>query len=586
MLSPEYLKYCTSYLLGMMDRINEQVIADIARRIIKAGRLTGTAEFQVEMLRQQNKLFDDVIKDVARYIEMEEQEIRQIFLNAHFENMESENLRALNAGKTPIDYANNSSMGKLLTAHMLKTSGDVKNLTKTTALQSQNAFIRAVGLANMQVSSGVFTYDFAIKNAIKQVAVRGMTVQYPTGHVDKLDVAVRRAVLTGVNQSAAELNMMYCKEIGTDLVEVTAHIGARPSHAVWQGQVYSLSGRSKGYDNFVDATGYGTGEGLCGWNCRHNFYAYYEGTERAYSDEDLKNLDKERYEYDGRTYTNYEANQRQRFYERAIRQEKRYLTGLNAAYDETSDKALKQNLRAEMEGSAVILKEREAKLKRFCKATDRKVDKARVQVHAVKTKTGKIVGFDRSAAQRAKQLATKGTHEFANIEKSLLKKLSAAEKKVLKHGRRTNTEMLMWLNKDNSEALPFRTGTKSSVQISKSDCAFLKSKEKDSIISLHNHPSSGSFSYADMNIMCEFPSIKEMKVIGHDGTRYTLSVGSGMRPNGSVIEQAYFEILNSTQHKYQKMFNKTKNQREVWKKHSHEVVEQLAKRFGWKYERK
>ena len=422
MLSPEYLKYCTSYLLGMMDRINEQVIADIARRIIKTGRLTGTAELQAEILRQQNKLFDDIVKDVARYIGMEEQEIRKIFLNAHFENMESENLRALNAGKTPIDYANNVSMGKLLTAHMLKTNGVVENLTKTTALQSQNTFIHAVGLANMQVSSGAFSYDFAIKNAIKQVATKGMTVQYPTGHVDKLDVAVRRAVLTGVNQSAAELNMMYCKEIGTDLVEVTAHIGARPSHAVWQGQVYSLSGRSKGYDNFVDATGYGTGEGLCGWNCRHNFYAYYEGTERTYSDEDLKNLDKEKYEYDGTTYTNYEANQRQRFYERAIRQEKRYLAGLNAAYNETSDKALKQSLWAEMEGSATILKEREAKLKKFCKVTNRKIDTTRVQVHAVKTKTGKIVGFNRSAAQRAKQLATR-RNNLENMFKKVTEKI-------------------------------------------------------------------------------------------------------------------------------------------------------------------
>lgn len=271
------------------------------------------------------------------------------------------------AGKTPIDHASNVAMGNLLSSHIRKTKGVVKNLTRTTASQGQNAFINAVNLANMQVNSGAFTYDFAIKNAIKQVAKSGLTVQYPTGHIDKLDVAVRRAVLTGVNQSSAELNMLYCDEIGTDLVEVTAHSGARPSHADWQGGVYSLSGKSKGYGSFYDITGYGTGEGLCGWNCRHSFYAYYEGTERTYSKEYLDSLDSKTYEYDGETYTNYEAGQKQRSYERAIRAEKRYFAGLNSAYNETKDDTLRQSLKYEMERSAVDLKRKEAELKHFAR---------------------------------------------------------------------------------------------------------------------------------------------------------------------------------------------------------------------------
>ena len=212
-------------------------------------------------------------------------------------------------------------------------------------------------------------------------------------------------MLTGVNQSTAELNIMYADEIGADLVEVTVHMGARPSYTVWQGGIYSRSGKNISYPSFIESTGYGTGDGLCGWNCRHSFHAYYEGSPRTYSKEYLENLDKDVYEYRDKTYNNYEACQKQRAYERAIREEKRYLAGLNAAYKETTDQALKIYLRADMESSAVRLKRTEANMKIFCKATNRKVDNVRTQVYAVKDASGKIVGFDKSAAQRARQIA-------------------------------------------------------------------------------------------------------------------------------------------------------------------------------------
>lgn len=426
MLSPEYLAACVSILLGMMDEINYAVMADIARRLVKTDILTESAEFQTERLMQNGLTLKEIQHTVSNLSNLTESEVRRIFKEANLENMESENLRAAIAGKTPLDHSANTAMANLLAAHIRKTVGDVRNLTRTTASQGQDSFFRACTLANMQVSSGAFTYDFAIKNAIRQVAKEGLKVQYPTGHVDKLDVAVRRAVLTGVNQSAAELNLMYADEIGADLVEVTAHMGARPSHAVWQGGIYSRSGKNSNYPSFIESTGYGTGDGLCGWNCRHSFHAYYEGSPRTYTKEYLENLDKETYEYRDKTYTNYEAGQKQRAYERAIREEKRYLAGLNAAYKETSDQALKTSLRADMESSAVRLKRTEANMKMFCKATNRKVDNVRTQVYAVKDASGKIVGFDKSAAQRARQIAIKHHEDWLKsigADKSIFKRL-------------------------------------------------------------------------------------------------------------------------------------------------------------------
>lgn len=120
--------------------------------------------------------------------------------------------------------------------------------------------------------------------------------------------------------------------MGCDLVEVTAHAGARPSHAVWQGGIYSLSGGSKEYAGLEEATGYGTGAGLCGWNCRHSFFPYYPGISRpAYTPEELEQFNAKTYEYNGVQMTEYEATQKQRYIERQIRRWKREEAAMNAA---------------------------------------------------------------------------------------------------------------------------------------------------------------------------------------------------------------------------------------------------------------
>lgn len=143
-------------------------------------------------------------------------------------------------------------------------------------------------------------------------------VTYPSGHTDTLEVAVRRCVLTGANQTAAKLQLERADEAGCEFVEVTAHRGARPTHAVWQGKVYHRGGAVERdgvrYEDFEAATGYGTGQGLCGWNCRHNFYPFWPGiSNRVYTDDKLEEL------ADPKPY---EESQRRRALERAVRKYK------------------------------------------------------------------------------------------------------------------------------------------------------------------------------------------------------------------------------------------------------------------------
>lgn len=148
---------------------------------------------------------------------------------------------------------------------------------KVTFKPIAKAYQDALDLAQMQVSTGVFDYNTAVRNAVKSLTASGLRfVDYEAGHVNQADVAVRRAVLTGVSQMTGKISEHNAAELETDLVEVTAHAGARHDHAEWQGRWYSLSGKSKKYPSLVGVTGYGMGAGLKVWNCRHDFYPVLE----------------------------------------------------------------------------------------------------------------------------------------------------------------------------------------------------------------------------------------------------------------------------------------------------------------------
>lgn len=137
-----------------------------------------------------------------------------------------------------------------------------------------------------------------------------------------LESASKMIVRTTLNQMTGDISMDNAKDMGQDLMEISAHAGARPSHAVWQGQVVSISGENSKYLS-LDDIGYGEVTGFMGANCRHNWYPYFEGiSERAWSKEELDNIEPEPFEFEGKEYTYYEATQKQRQIERTIRKYK------------------------------------------------------------------------------------------------------------------------------------------------------------------------------------------------------------------------------------------------------------------------
>lgn len=379
MLTPEYLEHCADDMIELYQRLDESIARDIARRLMQMGELTDTARWQAEQLQHAGLLYDDVIAEVSKYSGAAETAVRRAFEDAGVESVDAEIALYREAGISLPPVRQSERAWNILQAALSKTSGELKNLTLTTAVETQQRFIAACTLAEMQASSGMLDYGTAIRRAVQDASREGASVLYPSGHADKLDVAVRRATLTGVNQTCGQISETLAREFGCDLMELTAHAGARPSHAVWQGEIVSLSGR-RGYLTLSDI-GYGTGAGFMGWNCRHSWNPFFEGiSERSYTPEALEKLNARDIEYDGEKYAEYEISQMQRKMEREIRATKRELAGLDEA-----------GFKEEFAHQSVKLKQQEARLKAFTSQTGQRVDSARTQVQ----------GFGRSEAQKA-----------------------------------------------------------------------------------------------------------------------------------------------------------------------------------------
>ena len=401
MLTPEYLNECADYLLGMYDALNEALVEDIARRIVKTGRMTDSAKWQTKQLRESGMLLEDIIKEVSRVSGKTQDEIRRIFQDSAQTGVRYDADPLIKAGYD-VELKLSPAMAQVLDAAVAKTEGDIKNLTMTTGSTAQGLYIEATNNAYMKVTSGGFSYTEAIRQAIREAAADGGYVLYRNNSRSQLDVAIRRSVLTGVNQTAGKLTELYAKDMGAEYYETSAHAGARPSHAVWQGRVFKIEGSTPDYPNFAESTGYGTGAGLCGWNCRHSFYPFWPGISKpAYTKDKLEWYDAKRFRYQGQKLTDYECSQIQRGLERKIREYKRILASYDAAMKETRSEEMEKCLREGFVEESVKLKAKEKELKEFCKQTNRSVDSARTQVVAYKDENGKIVNFGRSTSQKA-----------------------------------------------------------------------------------------------------------------------------------------------------------------------------------------
>ena len=394
MLTPYELSKAPYNIIKIYQDFEDFVIEDISRRIAKAGKVTDTAVWQLQRAKEFGIAEKELKEYKAKALNKSYKEIDYLFSKYANMSVAHDNSIYKQAGLNIITIENSPELQGYLNAAIKQTQGELMNICNSLGFcyvgvngkigfkDLTQYYISVLDLAQLQVSSGVLDYNTAIKQAIKKLSQSGIrTINYETGYQNRLDVAVRRATLTGVNQMSQKMTEHTMNELGCEYVEVSSHAGARPSHQVWQGQVYSYKGKSDKYPDFVSSTGYGTVEGLAGANCRHSFFPFFPGvSKRAYTDEQLKNIDPDPFEYDGKTYTFYEATQHQRKLERAIRDTKRELIGYNAA-----------ELEEEFTNASIKLQQQKKEYDAFSKAADIDKQNERIQV----------MGYGKSISQKS-----------------------------------------------------------------------------------------------------------------------------------------------------------------------------------------
>ena len=307
MLEPNYLQNVGDDLEKLYQELATEILVDIAERIkMNQDAMTSTTEYLNNKLKQLGLQQDWINKKLAEILHISEGEVDRIMQQSAYKSIR-DTFDRLEAGGYDTSGLEFSDQIKKGTSALW---GDIQNLTRTTAQLASDTFMRYYDMAYLQVSSGAYSLDQATANTIDKLCREGLTkVSYPSGAQRSIEAAVRLAVRTAVNQNALACEKSVIDELDINLVQTSAHMGARPSHAAWQGKVFWVNYPEGNYENFYEATGYGTGAGLGGWNCRHSFTAYFPGISEDYN-QLVKPYENDRV---------YQMEQKQRSYERKMR---------------------------------------------------------------------------------------------------------------------------------------------------------------------------------------------------------------------------------------------------------------------------
>ena len=345
--TPELLDALPEELAELFRALEITLLEEICSRLKAAYELNEVTVQDIQALRSHGIDLKSIEEDISKTAGISKQKLNSL-LNDVVERNQKYYTKL-------IDIANVTRPETLLDTATVdairsQTLDIFRNLTASmgflvdagrTMLSPAKAYQWALDNATIQIQSGAINYNQAIKTAVKQLADSGLkVVDYESGHRDQIDVAARRAVMTGVSQICAKYTEQSAEYLETPYFEVSAHAGARDkpgsspwsSHKDWQGKVYSIRAGDI-YPSIYEVCGLGAVDGLEGANCRHRRNVWVEGvSERTYTDEQLEHIDDDLgCEFDGKKYTAYEATQMQRRVEREVRRLKREKAAYKAA---------------------------------------------------------------------------------------------------------------------------------------------------------------------------------------------------------------------------------------------------------------
>lgn len=402
MLTPQQLLEIVDTMHPLLDNLNSWITTDMVNRLmLRLGRgegflLTGTDKWQLEVYKSAGGHYEALEREIQRFTKKSEAEVKAIFEDIGIKSWAFDDAFYVAHGMESVPLLQSESMIRLLTDTYQRTNGEIRNFTRTTAKASQQKLYNVLDTAHFKVMSGAQSYTQAVREAVNDIVREQTKVHYPTGHTDTIETAVLRAVRTGTAQASGNMSLRGMIERDWDLIRVSAHLGARygdggenpGNHFWWQGKLYSRTGRTPGYPLFEEATGYGTGEGLCGWNCRHSF-GPGDPDHNPYADFDAEANKKA-----------FDLSQKQRNAEARIRQSKLQILGLREAINSAEDEGVKATLQDDYNKAAALLHKRNLAYDKFC--TDNNLKKLSDRISVAK--------WNRSEAAKAAAAARKSNN--------------------------------------------------------------------------------------------------------------------------------------------------------------------------------
>lgn len=552
MFTPEIMEAIPTALEQIFDSLQMSIMADIVRMLVLAQELTPTSVYKIGRLYKLGKSKSAIKSIVQNTLDLSNSEIKNIFSGVIESGYNEAESVFKEQGKEFIPYAENEPLQQFVRAVQAQTQGECKNITQSMGFAKRQPdgslgftpvadyYQETLDKAVTEIASGASDYNTVLEKTVTEMTNSGLrTVDYASGHSNRVTVAARRAVSTGLNQVVGKINEENAEKLGTNYFEVSWHSGARPSHQVWQGRVYSK-------EELESVCGLGTVTGLCGAHCYHSYSPFTPGiTPRTYTDEQLDKMNAEEnkpVEYNGKTYTKYEATQRQRRLETTMRAQRQKIKLLEeggadeqaiintrARYVKTSDEyvnfsksvGLSQQWDRVTVGSNTVKgitkpKKAEMPLRGIKNVDDRKIRGMNSNKHIAKSKKGDILKEESKksitpitdkAINRVPKVNINGyTDEQCN-------EIQKQHKELLRFSKEQN---------DNKEvAFVFRDGLVDYKPFTGSDekidfGTYLETKGKNLTI-LHNHPRNSSYSMNDLDVFAN-KNVRTITIVKNNGT--------------------------------------------------------------------
>lgn len=540
MFTPTEIEALPSAMEQLYRSLQLNIMSDLTERLKANGKeITSAVDWQINRLYELGVSKDEIDSLIQSTLDVSDDEIDRIYDEVVKSGYARNEELYTSKGKEYIPYAENKQLQQLVKAVKNQTKSEYRNITGSLgfAVRNPDNTVSFTPLAKfyqdtldnglMQIASGAFDYNTVLKRVVKTMTDSGLrSVEYSSGWSNRVDVAARRALMTGFNQVVAKVNEDNAEQLGTEYFEVSYHRGARPAHQVWQGRVYSKK-------ELETVCGLGTVTGLCGANCYHSYSPFMKGIDTpTYSEEELDRMNEEENtpkEYNGRQYTAYEAQQRQRRLETAMRADRQQIelltqggadvdtiTGAKAKYFQRQDEYVKfskamglpqQWERLTVNGKSALGSKLPKKAESVNKITAESVAKSG-KSGIIKEKSKKpITPITDKAISRIPKVDIEGYTGEQCLE------IQKQHKELLKFSKEQNDnkEVAFVLKNDVSKMItePIK-GTDEKIDFGSA----LQGKD---LFVMHNHPRNSSYSLNDIIEFIKNDSIKTFTIVKNDG---------------------------------------------------------------------